>query len=199
LACAQSRDNLSAEMLRPRLYRLILGLALLWLAACGGLTDRTSTSGTGVDGVVTRPPPPIVASHCAGLSAEERREAAGYVSRITYATPTYWPDPRLTSGHSAVLTGVSLYMPAERAISRAYLERLLSCHAIQPAQASDHPNDPLLAPGITSVDVVDADGGQYRITISVQHRRDAEHILQRTRALRQSSGTVRVQQVDSAP
>ncbi len=92
-----------------------------------------------------------------------------------------------------------MYLPAERGISRAYLERLLSCHAVQPAQVSDHPNDPLLAPGITSVDVVDADGGQYRVTVTVQHRRDAEQVLHRARALQQSGGTVHVQQIDAQP
>lgn len=179
-----------------RFDRWCKAMAFTLLYGCGRLADAGGASSATIDGVTPRSRPPIVASHCAGLSAEERREAAGYVSKVTAVAPVYLPDPRLILDHSNVVTGVSLYMPAERGLNRAYLERLLSCHAVQPAQASDHPNDPLLAPGITSVDVVEADGGQYRITIGFMRRREGEHILQRARALRQSSGSVRVQQVD---
>lgn len=180
-----------------RVYRLILGFVAVALVACGGAATGKApdTTVSTVDAVTPRARPPIVASHCGGLSAEERREASDYVSRVTSVTPVYRSDPRLIMDHSAALTGVSLYIPAERGINRAYLERLLSCHAIAPAQLSDHPNDPLLSPGITSVDVVEADGGQYRISITTVRRSDGERILQRARALRQSTGAIVVEQL----
>lgn len=181
-----------------RVYRLILGFAFTTLVSCSHHATAPGTSSATVDGVTPRARPPIVASHCAGLSAEERREASEYVSKVSRVEPNYRPDPRLILDHSSALSGVSVYIPAERGINRAYLERLLSCHAIQPAQLNDHPNDPLLAPGITSVDVVDADGGQYRISISFERRRDGEHILQRARALGQTSGSIQVQQLHTA-
>lgn len=182
-----------------RSWRVIVGTSLIALAGCSHMTAASAAptaSGMQVEGVTPRARPPIVASHCAGLSPQELQEASDYVFKLSRIEPLHPADPRLPTGNPSVLIGITMYLPAERCISAAYLERLLSCHAIRVADASEHPNDPLLAPGITSVDVAEADGGQYRVSLTFAKRSDGAVIMRRVHALQQSRGSVHIQQLD---
>jgi hypothetical protein len=202
LAHAGSRPILRAEDIGVRSHGL--GIVITLLAACGGLAGASSSLGAATkNGPPPRPPPPIFASHCAGLTQDELREAREYLFKVTRIEPMYRDDASSRvwyqglSVNPMLLIGVTLYTPAERCFSAAYLERLLSCHALQPPDLRDHPNDPLFGAGIISVDVQEADGGQYRISILAQRREQGTAILERARALQQSSGSVRVRQLEA--
>ena len=150
-----------------------------------------------------RPRPPIAASRCSGLSSEELSEASEYLLRYTRIRPLYPKDgtfliqQRYMGDNPGLVVGVEIYVPGERGMNRAYVERLLSCHAVAPPALVDHPNDPLLAPGIIAVSVEEADGGEYRISIRTETNQQARALAERTRMLRAASGSVSVQQIDT--
>jgi hypothetical protein len=98
-------------------------------------------------------------------------------------------------GKPGAVVGVRLYVPAEYGMNRAYLERLLVCHAVAPPQLSDHPNDPLLSAGIVAVEIKEAPGGEYEIAILMETRQAAQEVVGRARALTQRPGTVQVEQL----
>lgn len=150
-----------------------------------------------------RPRPPISASLCSGLSSDELREASEYLLHYTHIRPLYPKDgtfliqQRYIGDNPGLVVGVEIYVPAERGMNRAYVERLLSCHAVAPPALADHPNDPLFAPGIVAVNVEEADGGEYRISIRTETSHQARALAERTRMLQRASGSVRVEQLDS--
>lgn len=181
--------------------RLQKGLSLLVTAAsvaCARPPAGVATSAG--DGPPSRSLPPIRAAACDKLSPEALQEAASYALSLSRATPVYRRDFRLPEGASnnpPALIGVRLYVPAERGVNRAYLERILSCHARKQAAPHDHPNDPFLSAGITALEVVAVDGGQYRVTVMVHRRADGDRILEKAHALQQKSGSIQVQQMDA--
>lgn len=81
-------------------------------------------------------------------------------------------------------------------MNRAYLERLLHCHAVQPPHVGEHPHDPMLAPGIIAVDVLEGLGGEYQIHIRAETRADVAGIVARATALMRDAASITVEQVE---
>lgn len=98
-------------------------------------------------------------------------------------------------GKPGVAVGVKLYLPAEYGMNRAYLERLLTCHAVQPPRLDEHPNDPLLTAGIIALTIDEASGGEYEISILTETRQAAKDVVQRAQAILPRRGSVRVEQL----
>lgn len=198
--CVRSRSD------GVRVSFLFLMFAFGPCAACSAPSSiaQLSTAAPTVSTLsnASRKRPPLAARNCGGLSQEELLEASDYLSHVTRFTKLYPEDAtdsiqqRDISGDPGRVVGVILFIPAERGLNRAYLERLLYCHAVKPPALGEHPNDPLLASGIVSVDVTESPGGEYQIKIVAESRAETEQLLQRTQALGRQTGSVQVHQLD---
>lgn len=188
-------------------------MILLTLSGCYGAHANTRAApsasfqdpSTGEIGLKVRARPLIYASRCAGLTPDELAEGRAYVHRLVRIEPLYPRSAefilqqRGVGENPGLVTGAIIYVPAEKGLNRAYLERLLSCHALEPPELGEHPNDPLLAPGIVSVEIEDSDGGEYKITIVNKSAASARDVLARAQALLASPGRVRIEQAEAWP
>lgn len=139
----------------------------------------------------------VASARCADLSAQTVSEVYG-PDKILKVEPTY--ERRIVTRGTTLqyVSGAHLYVPAERGMNEAYLERVLSCHAASTAAAGDHPNDPLRVAGIQHVDVAAA-GPTMRIAIKGTNAQAGKAIYQRSQAYRQPQGQVSVEQLSAAP
>jgi len=155
----------------------------------------------------TRPaqaPTTLARASCGGIADLDQEVSNLYASGVTRVDKLYLDDPKGaapntragTAQPARYMAGATLYVPAERGVSSAYLERVLSCHAAG-RTASGHDQDPLRVAGVQDVNVREA-GPELRIAIAGANADAGEAILQRARALSSRSGRVEVQQLSAA-
>lgn len=149
------------------------------------------------------------ASVCSGLTATDYQDALSLYSpgKVQNAERLYQvkrdtSHPTTRAGLATAtrsLAGAKFYVPAERGLTAAYLERTLTCHSINDHAtamgAVVHPNDPLRVDGVADVDVVEA-GPSFAVSVIGKDRAAGEAIWQRADALQRST-SVEVQQVSS--
>lgn len=134
-------------------------------------------------------------AQCAALGDVSGQVADIYANKVSAVKPVKRTEFKARAIQPKVIAGAELYVPGERGMSEAYLDRMMSCHAASNTP-SQHPNDPLRAAAIEGVEV-DSVGSHYRVTITGRDRAAGEAIWQSARTLDPSS-TVHVQQIASA-
>lgn len=132
-------------------------------------------------------------SACRGLSDLDQRVAQVYdVARVRRVSPIYRKHFLARAIQPRYLHGAELYVDAEAGVSQPYMQRVLSCYA--EARSGGHPNDPLSAEHVESVNVR-TQGSHYVIAVTSSDRHAAKQIWQRARGLVQPRSHVEVQQL----
>jgi hypothetical protein len=139
--------------------------------------------------------PRYAAADCTGLGSDATVASLYSSGKIRKVEPIYRRQFLARAIQPVYVAGAKLYVPAQRDLNPAYLERVLSCHARSGSVA--HANDPLRARGITDVDVA-AQGPMLRIEITGADRAAGKDIWQRTRTLYERSD-VAVEQLSGEP
>ena len=152
-------------------------------AACGASTQQASTT-------VAR------GASCERVENLEQQVARVYnLAHVRDAQPLYTQRFLARAIQPRELIGAELYVDAEPGVNQPYLQRLLSCHAA--ASGVAHPNDPLRAANVRSLDVR-VQGHQFVIAVTGANREAGREIWQKSQALLQSGGSVEVQQLSAA-
>ena len=123
-----------------------------------------------------------LSADCSGLSGDAVAQvyAAGTVQNVK---PVYRREFRARAIRPVFVSGAELQIPAQPAMTDAYLERALSCHAARDARAaSEHAADPLRVQGVENVDVRSL-GPVTSISITSTDQAAAKQILQHARTL----------------
>ena len=153
------------------------------LAACSGTPQPRDAAAT---------------SACEDLGNASAALTAFYEPGTVYAAQKAERDAFI--GRASVpkhTVGAELSMHAQPGMDEAYLQRVLSCHAV--AGRPLHPSDPLVPDSgqIASV-TVDSSGDSLTVRVTGRDRATSEEIWRRAQAFATGSGSVRVEQVASA-
>jgi hypothetical protein len=141
--------------------------------------------------------PAAVGTQCAGLQDIDREVAALYApGNVERVQPLYHTEFFARAIQHRSVAGAELYVPAQRGMNDAYVERMLSCHAASGANV--HPNDPLRVANVRGVDVKSV-GPRLVISITGADRQSGKEILERARALHGESTQVDVRQLSASP
>jgi hypothetical protein len=140
---------------------------------------------------VQPPSSALALSDCSGLDST-RAATELYAGKITRVEPRYRQEFLARAIQPRYVAGANLYVPAEQGVSRAYLQRVLTCHAA--SGSSSLQSDPLRANGVVKVDVFEA-GPAMRIAVIGRDRHAGADIWQRAVALQDQQGSVSVQQL----
>ncbi len=133
---------------------------------------------------------------CGSLGSDQTVATLYSPGKLTSVQPTYRQEFVARAIQPRYVSGASLYVSAEPGLTRAYLQRALTCHAA--STASVHPSDPLRAAGVASITVSEA-GAAMRISIQGTDRASGKAIWQRARTLHEQPGQVSVEQLSAAP
>jgi len=137
----------------------------------------------------------VAGAQCTSLTDRDRQVAELHApGQVTHVAPFHRQEFVARAIQPRYLAGAKLYVPAQQGFSEPYLERVLSCHAA--AKTTVHPNDPLRADNIRSIDVTTA-GSQFVVTIQGSDRRAGKEIWQRAKALHEPSSEVEVRQLSA--
>ena len=129
-------------------------------------------------------------SDCSGLG--ERTATDLYAGKIKHVEPIHRQEFLARAIQPRYVSGANLYIAAEPGMTRAYLERVLTCHAT--SGASSLQSDPLRADGVVKIGVSEV-GPSMRIAVEGGDRRSGADIWERAVALRNQQGAVSVQQL----
>ena len=155
--------------------------AALAVTACGAATQQRPTQ--------------VATSGCDGLGDVGATVASVYAAgNIEEVKPIYRKEFLARALQPRYVAGAALYVPAQEGMHGAYLQRVLSCHAVG---AGDHAADPLRVEGVRRVDVREQ-GARMRIAISGEGRAAGKAILARARALQTQTSSVSVEQLSAA-
>lgn len=133
--------------------------------------------------------------NCSALGDVSVQVAELYTDKVAAVKPVRDKIFVARAIQPVVIIGAELYVPAEKDMSGAYLDRLMSCHAGSQV-ASAHPNDPLRVDGVDRIDV-DEVGSNFRITVTSEDRAAGRAIWQSAQRLR-DGGSVSVHQLARA-
>lgn len=140
-----------------------------------------------------QPRPLAARADCSGLDATALAGlyAPGKVMKVE---PTYRQVFVARAIQPRFVSGAALYIPAERGMHEAYLERGLSCRAASLTRRDAQ--DPFAVDGVTDIDVK-ATGAMMRVSITGADRAAGKEIWERARELRRR-GDVSVEQMAAA-
>jgi len=143
-------------------------------------------------------PQPRIASaaSCSGLQTGETVRALYAPGNIRKVEPIQTTQFLARAIQPTYIAGANLYVAAQPGLHEAYVERVLSCHAASGRAVSPH--DPLVAKGVSDVDVSPA-GSMLRISITGVNREAGKDIWRRARALHELRGEVSVEQISALP
>jgi hypothetical protein len=140
----------------------------------------------------------VTGTRCESITnLDQRVQQLLAASNIERVTPAYLEVPHFDGPKPLYVEGAEIYIPAEAGINEAYLERALSCYAAA-SSASDQSQHPLRADGIRSISARES-GQTFRVSIRGVDRKAGQEIWKRTQALRNTSGTIEIRQLGSAP
>jgi hypothetical protein len=91
--------------------------------------------------------------------------------------------------------GAAIHVPAQPGMNAAYVQRALSCHAVQ-GGAVDGP-DPLRVAGVERIRVSEQ-GAMMRIAVTSSDHSTAKEIAKQAKQFAESRGEVRVEQLSAA-
>lgn len=135
-------------------------------------------------------PSTLALSDCSNLG--EQTAAELYAGKVTRVEPMYRQEFIARAVQPRYVAGAHLYVPAEPGVSRAYLERVLTCHAAK--NAGSLSGDPFGVAGVVKVGVSEA-GPAMRIAVVGEDRAAGKEIWQRAVALAEQKGAVTVEQL----
>lgn len=160
--------------------KLTLAMAVAMMMGCAANTPQHSQA---------------LSHNCNALGDVSGQVADLYANGVSAVKPVEQQIFVARAIQPKVVTGAELYVPADKDMNGAYLDRLMSCHASSRV-ASAHPNDPLRVDGVERVDV-DEVGSNFRITVTGSDRAAGRAIWQSAQQLH-GGGNVSVQQLASA-
>lgn len=166
-----------------RMKSLLVPIALA--ATLGGCAAQTAQR-----------PSQLALADCAKMNAELAASALYAPGKVMSVQPLYRQEFLARAIQPRYVSGATMYVPAENGVTRAYLQRALTCHAA--STVSVHGSDPLRVAGVTAVSVSEA-GSAMRISIEGEDRAAGKAIYERARTLQQQSGEVSVEQISAAP
>lgn len=159
---------------------LALGFTVL-LGACAG---------------AQKPTPPSVANlDCNNLD----RDAVAQVyapTNVKQVETLYRTEFRARAIQARFVHGAAIHVPAQPGMNAAYVQRALSCHAVQKG-GIDGP-DPLRVAGVERIRVSEA-GAMMRIAVTSSDHATAKEIAKQAKQLAEGRGEVRVEQLSAAP
>jgi hypothetical protein len=160
----------------------IVAAAAMALAGCSTTTAPDALSGT------TTP------NLCSGLPDTSATVSELYASGGAYgAEPVYRREFLARAIQPRRIAGATFSVAPEPDTNAAYLERVLTCHALA-GSGEAHPNDPLRAAGVRHVGVKQV-GPAYRVVILGTDHRAGGEIWRRAQTVVGDDVRVEVEQV----